>query len=212
MSDGVIDEQMRAYYEQRAPEYDDWWLGGGRFADRERAGWAEEVDELIGVLAAMPAARVLDVACGTAYLTRHLAGDVTAIDQSAAMVEIAAERLPDGSVLEADAVPLPFVDGQFDRLVTSHFYGHLNADEREAFLAEARRVASELVIVDSALRDDVHVEEWQQRVLDDGSTHRVYKRFFRADELVAELGGGKVLHDGRWFVVVRAGPGVADRA
>jgi hypothetical protein len=39
-------------------------------------------------------------------------------------------------------------------------------------------------------------------VLDDGSSHRVYKRYFRADELAAELGGGTVLHDGRWFVAV----------
>jgi hypothetical protein len=32
----------------------------------------------------------------------------------------------------------------------------------------------------------------------------VYKRYFRADELVEELGGGEVLHEGRWFVMVRA--------
>jgi hypothetical protein len=26
---GVVDEWMRAYDEQRAAEYDDWWLGRG---------------------------------------------------------------------------------------------------------------------------------------------------------------------------------------
>jgi hypothetical protein len=40
-------------------------------------------------------------------------------------------------------------------------------------------------------------------VLNDGSRHRVYKRFFRAGELAEEI-GGTVLHDGRWFVVAAA--------
>jgi hypothetical protein len=65
-------------------------------------------------------------------------------------------------------------------------------------------VAPELVVVDSALRDDVDAEEWQERALNDGTRHRVYKRFFRGVELADELGGGEVLHEGRWFVVVAA--------
>ena len=40
------------------------------------------------------------------------------------------------------------------------------------------------------------------RVLNDGSTWEVFKRYFTARALAAELGGGEVLHDGRWFVVV----------
>jgi demethylmenaquinone methyltransferase/2-methoxy-6-polyprenyl-1,4-benzoquinol methylase len=85
---------------------------------------------------------------------------------------------------------------------TSHFYGHLLPGERERFLDEARRVAPELVVVDSALREDVQPEEHQERVLNDGSRHTVYKRFFAPAELAAELGGGRVLHAGRWFVAV----------
>ena len=30
---------MREYYDRRAPEYDDWYLGPGLFADRDRPGW-----------------------------------------------------------------------------------------------------------------------------------------------------------------------------
>ena len=144
---------------------------------------------------------MLDVACGTGFLARHLRGDTVAVDQSARMVEIAAGRMPDARVLQADAVPLPFADREFDRVFTSHFYGHLVAGERKALVAEARRVGHELVVVDSARRPEVGAEEWQERILDDGSRHRVYKRFFIGAELADEL-GGRVLHDGRWFVVV----------
>jgi demethylmenaquinone methyltransferase/2-methoxy-6-polyprenyl-1,4-benzoquinol methylase len=204
MAERVVDALMRAYYDRRAPEYDDWWLGTGLFADRDRPGWDQEVDDLVAVLRGLAPARVLDVACGTGFLTQHLRGDVTAIDQSAGMVEVAAPRMPEATVVQGDAVPLPFGDGQFDRVFTSHFYGHLLPSERPHFVDEARRVGRELVVADSALRGGVPAEEWQERKLDDGSRHSVYKRSFTGAELAAELGGGTVLFDGRWFVVVAA--------
>jgi len=201
---GVIDEAMRAYYEQRAAEYDDWWLGRGIFAKRDRPGWHQEVEAVLEAVRALEPARTLDVACGTAFVTRHLGGEVVGLDQSETMVRIASSRLPHGRAVQGDAVPLPFDDRSFHRVFTGHFYGHLLEDERQRLRAEARRVAPELVVLDSALRDDVEPEEWQERKLNDGSRHRVYKRFFTADGLLEELGGGRVLHAGRWFVMVAA--------
>jgi SAM-dependent methyltransferase len=195
---------MRAYYDARAREYDDWWLGRGLYADRDRPGWHEQVERLCEVVAGLSPARLLDVACGTGFLTRHLRGEVVGLDQSPAMVEVASARLPGARIVQGDAVPLPFGDGEFDRVFTGHFYGHLLAGERERFVAEARRVARELVVVDSALHDGVEPEEWQERSLKDGTRHRVYKRYFRGRELAQELSGGDVLHDGQWFVVVAA--------
>jgi ubiquinone/menaquinone biosynthesis C-methylase UbiE len=198
----LVGEEMRAYYDRRAPEYDDWWLGTGLFAERDRPGWAAEVDRLREVIEGLPPARVLDVACGTGFLTRHLRGEIAALDQSPEMVRVAATRMPHVRVVQGEAVPLPFGDGEFDRLFTGHFYGHLLPDEREDFLSEARRVAGEVVVVDSARRPDVAAEEWQERALRDGSRHRVYKRYFTGAQLAEELGGGEVLHEGEWFVVV----------
>ena len=145
---------MKSYYERRAPEYDDWWLGTGLHAERDRPGWDEEVEALIGALAELPPARTLDVACGI--------------------------------------------------LFTGHFYGHLEEAERQRFLAEARRVAGELVVADSALRPEHEPVEVQERVLKDRSRWEVYKRYFTAEGLARELGGGRVVHAGRWFVAMRA--------
>mgnify|MGYP003907865091 CR=1 FL=1 len=103
-----------------------------------------------------------------------------------------------------DALDLPFEDGSFERIVTGHFYGHLEEADRALFLAEVRRVAEELVVVDSALHDGVEPVEWQERVLNDGSRWEVFKRYFVASELAGELGDGDVLFDGNWFVVVRS--------
>ncbi len=196
---------MKAYYEARAAEYDDWWLGAGSFGQRNRPGWDEERTALIEAIAALPPARTLDLACGTGYLTRHLPGEITGLDQSASMLELASARVPDAGFVQSDALRLPFQDGTFERIFASHFYGHLEEEhERGRFLAEARRVASELVVVDSALRADVEPVELQERILNDGSRWQVYKRFFEADELAAELGGGETLFGGRWFVAVRS--------
>ena len=118
------------------------------------------------------------------------------------MIEIARERIPSADFVQADAIPLPFEDAAFDRVFTGHFYGHLEGLAREAFLAEARRVAPALVVVDSAVRPDHEREEQQERILNDGSRFHVYKRYFEPDELARELGGGTVLHASDWFVMV----------
>jgi ubiquinone/menaquinone biosynthesis C-methylase UbiE len=195
---------VKAYYERRAPEYDDWWRGTGLFADRDRPGWHEETAALARTLESLPQARTLDVACGTGFLTRHLRGEITGLDQSASMLELAEAKVPDGRFVQADALELPFANGAFERLLTSFFYGHLEEADRAAFLREARRVADELVVVDSALSEDVRPVEWQERVLMDGSRWQVYKRFFVPDQLADELGDGRTLFAGRWFVAVQA--------
>jgi ubiquinone/menaquinone biosynthesis C-methylase UbiE len=195
---------VKAYYDRRAPEYDDWWSGSGLHADRERPGWHEEVEALCGAIASLEPTNTLDVACGTGFLTRHLRGEVVGLDQSESMLEEARRQAPTVTFVRGDALSLPFDDGSFDRVFTGHFYGHLDDEQRARFLAEARRVAPELVVVDSALRDDVEPEEHQERVLNDGSRWEVYKRYLEPDALARELGGGETLFAGRWFVAVRS--------
>jgi ubiquinone/menaquinone biosynthesis C-methylase UbiE len=194
---------VKAYYERRAPEYDDWWLGTGVFTNHRRPGWLEETKALTRTLGALPPARTLDVACGTGFLTQHLRGEITGLDQSPSMLELARAKVPEGRFVQGDALELPFSDDSFERLLTSFFYGHLEEDERDAFRREARRVADELVVVDSALHDEVDPVEWQERVLNDGSRWQVYKRYFEPDSLAYELGCGRTLFAGRWFVAVQ---------
>ena len=195
---------MKAYYDSRAPEYDEWYLGSGRFAERDRPGWDQEIEALRRTLEALPAAKTLDVACGTGFLTRHLPGEIVGLDQSESMLDEARRQAPNATYVQSDALVLPFEDGSFGRVFTGHFYGHLDEPEREAFLDEARRVAPELVIVDSAIQPDVPVEEWQERILNDGTRWEVFKRYFAPEALAAELGGGSTVFAGRWFVAVRA--------
>jgi len=194
---------VREYYDARAREYDDWYLGTGLFADRDRAGWHEELEQLQKTVAALPPTRTLDVACGTGFLTRHLRGDVVGLDQSPRMLEEAARQAPKATFIQGDALSLPVANDSFGRVFTGHFYGHLEEVDRARFLAEARRVAQELVVVDSSRAATGLDEEMSERILNDGSRWEVYKRWFTGAGLAEELGGGEVLLDGRFFVVVR---------
>jgi ubiquinone/menaquinone biosynthesis C-methylase UbiE len=194
---------VKAYYDRRAPEYDDWWLGRGLYADRERPGWEDELGLLEGVIRALPPMRTLDVACGTGFLTRHLRGDVVGVDASERMLDVARAQAPAAQFEQGDALSLQFEDGAFDRVFTSYFYCHLEDEERERFLAEARRLAPELVVVGSIRGDGDDTERWEERRLKDGSQWSVYKRVFEGPDLAEEL-GGEIVFKGRWFVVVRA--------
>jgi ubiquinone/menaquinone biosynthesis C-methylase UbiE len=197
-------ETERAYYDRRAVEYDDWYLGQGQFQQRIRPGWEQELAALKAVLESLRFGSFLDVACGTGFLTESLGGNVTGLDQSASMLAIARSRLPGVSFVRGNALAMPFRPAQFDCLAIGHFYGHLDQPARRLFLAEARRVSKSMLMIDAAQRDDVPPEEYQERVLNDGSRHVVYKRYFTPQRMIGEIGTGQTLHAGRWFVAVLA--------
>jgi ubiquinone/menaquinone biosynthesis C-methylase UbiE len=191
---------VKAYYHARAREYDDWWLGHNLYADKHRPGWDEERAQLERWIEDLQPRHTLDVACGTGFMTRRLRGDVTGLDQSDAMLDVAREQVPGATFVQGDALELPFDDCAFERIFSSYFYCHLEEDDRVRFLAEARRVAPELVIVGSRLQSDEQAERWDERVLKDGTRWRVFKRIFDPEALAREL-DGRVLQQSHYFVM-----------
>jgi ubiquinone/menaquinone biosynthesis C-methylase UbiE len=199
-------ERMRDYYERRAAEYDDAYLGTGAYSGRDWPGFPEELGEVARLLEALPPARMLDAGCGTGFMTRHLKGEVVGLDQSGAVLEIARERAPAVTFVRGDALDLPFPDGSFRCVFAGNFYGLLLPPERYAFLAEARRVAPELIILETSLAArHEHGEGYQERVLADGSRHSIYRKYFSPEDLARELGRIRVLFAGEHFVLVSSG-------
>ena len=124
-----------------------------------------------------------------------------ALDQSAAMLEIARARVPDASLVRARLPGLPFAGDAFDLVLAANFFGLLRSGERALFLAEARRVARELVVVDLRSEGDRPSEGLECRVVGD-TTYSVYRRRFTPEGLCAEL-DGELLYSGRFFLAVR---------
>ncbi|MEV5410047.1 methyltransferase domain-containing protein [Thermopolyspora sp. NPDC052614] len=94
-----------------------------------------------------PGHQVLDVGCGTGYLTRILsqvaghAGHVTGVDHSAPMIEYARGKAPDNcSYLPGEGQELDLPDERFDVVVSSLALHHIPADRRGDAVREMFRV------------------------------------------------------------------------
>jgi len=173
---------MRRYYDRRADEYDATSLGSFSGAA------VDQVVELTGAVGALPPAATLDVACGTGFLTTRLAGAVVGLDQSRKMLREAGRR---GlrRLVQGDGLILPFPDRSFDRVFSSFFYCHLEPAEGARFVEEAFRVAPEVIVVAERRGEGSPEDGFEVRRLEDGSRHRVFKRYLTPELLGRELGG-----------------------
>jgi len=85
---------------------------------------------------------VLDVGCGSGVFLRAAADHgaaVSGLDASAALLEIARERVPDADLSQGNLQHLPYVDDAFDAVCG--FNSFFFADDMVAALREAGRVA-----------------------------------------------------------------------
>ncbi len=211
---------METYYDQRAPEYDDWYERRGRYRDpRTDALWAEELAKLDEWADEWGSGRVLEIACGTGRWTAHLAArpevtEVVAVDASEAMLEECRRKVRAGAEkvrwVLADAYDLPFGPGEFDALFTGFFLSHV-PPERAGRLLESYtsllRPGGEAGLYDSLLPDGAEPVQVQRRALRDGSEYDVLKVYYTADtlrELLSRLDpGARTWDTGRFFVAGR---------
>jgi SAM-dependent methyltransferase len=106
--------------------------------------------------------RVLEVGCGPGEaaerIARELGADVTAIDQSERMVELARARGVKAEV--GDVQRLPFTDGEFDCVLAAWMLYHVpDVDRGLAEIARVLRPGGRLVAVTNAA--DHLTELWQ---------------------------------------------------
>jgi ubiquinone/menaquinone biosynthesis C-methylase UbiE len=188
---------VKEYYDRRAPEYD-----ATSYEVMRESEEAADLERLQEFLAELPPGRIVDIACGTGWLTRFLRGAVVGVDQSAAMLRIARERVPEARFVRATVPPLPFEDDSFDLAVAAHIYCHLeDEDVRRRFVSEALRVAPQLIVVAEVWRHGLDEEAWEERSLGDGSRHRVFKRYFIPERLASELRGSVALETASFVAV-----------
>ncbi len=100
-----------------AESYDGWYeTAVGRAYDRVEKRAIERV-----LPASAQGRHLLEVGCGTGHWSRFFAEQgflVTGVDLSSGMIRRASEKvIPDAGFLAADAVALPFADGEFDVVV-----------------------------------------------------------------------------------------------
>ena len=124
-----------------------YWTGLGVTVEIEDI--AAEAAQLERLLRELSAGRFVEVGAGPGTFTRYLSASGIAIDQSRKALDVLRTEVPGVPVIQADATALPVGPHAVDRFFSAHLYGLLLPGERESFLAEAHRVASEVVILDA---------------------------------------------------------------
>jgi len=191
-----------AYREPGARNVLSYFLGLGVSADFDEI--EKELDSVRRLLRGLPATTYLDIGCGpTGDFTSQLSGTGCAMDQSEAVLRLLGRRLPRLPLLRADAMRLPVADNSIGRVFISHLYGLLLPDESAELLAEVRRVASEMVILDSGRPPGTEREGWQTRSLPDRTSYPIFRRHLDVETLADEIGGDP-LFSGKYFVMASA--------
>jgi len=191
---------MLAYYDERAPEYEEaYTLGTGTASITEPALFKAESLLLAGIVGQIVRGRMMDLACGTAYWLPHYARQcdhTTLFDQSHNMLAEArrkATRL--GVVDRCDFIQGDFFDQEFgehsyDTVLVGFFLSHLT-EAQEMGLFEALRTMlkadGRFLILDSAwsverAKFNRKIER-QARQLNDGTAFDIYKRYCDRDDI-----------------------------
>ena len=200
---------MVKYYAERAPYYERVYHKPERQADLRKL---REV-----VVTACAGKNILEVACGTGYWTEivsPVAASVVALDVNEEVLAFARTKpIMPGKVtfLQGDAYALPQLPQRFDAVVVGFWWSHVPKARLHQFLLGLHGALEPGAIVIAF--DNAYVEgsstplsrkdsdgnplshrdgdgnTYQERVLDDGSTHQIVKNFPPEDELRATLNG-----------------------
>ncbi|MFD5243098.1 class I SAM-dependent DNA methyltransferase [Amycolatopsis sp. NPDC058340] len=109
----------------------------GRLFDQEPISRA-----MLAAFAEQVPGPVADVGCGPGHVTAHLASlgvDVTGVDLSPKMIEVARRQFPDQRFSVGSMTALDFADGSLGGLVAWWSIFHLPPEELPAVFAEFRR-------------------------------------------------------------------------
>ncbi len=214
--------EMLAYYEARAPEYDDWYLRRGRYARGpiHDAAWNTELDAAGRWLDGLPIhGEIVELAAGTGWWSPLLAtkGELFLYDGTGAPLDRARERLLAHGlrahlhVRDAWAEP----DRAVDALFAGFWLSHVPRERLDAFLGIVRRwlrrggtfafIDSRLDPQSSATDHPSPADDQSVRRLDDGREFTVVKVYYEPAELEASLAragfeSARVTSTGRFFL------------
>jgi SAM-dependent methyltransferase len=213
---------MVAYYEARAPEYDDWYLRRGRYARGpvHDTVWNAELDAAGRWLDAQPIrGEIVELAAGTGWWSPLLAskGELSIYDAAPAPLERARERLLAHGLRAHIHLRDAWAEG--DRAVDAVFAGfwlsHVPRHRLAAFLGVVRRwlkPGGTFAFIDSrpdpqssAVDHPAPADDRSVRRLDDGREFTVVKVYYEPDELAAALlaagfAAADVTTTGRFFL------------
>ncbi len=157
------------------------------------AGYKEVLNTIYKRIRQNHAEKVLDIGFGTGTLTKKLYDsniDITGIDFSTAMIEIAQQKMPNAKLLQFDfskGLPAPLENEKFDFIVCTYAIHHLTDPQKATFLQSLKKhlnPAGEILIGDVAFQTRAELEKCRAACKEEWDDDEIY---IVADELSQAL-------------------------
>jgi|SRR5688572_30767729 len=201
MEEGLRD-RMLAYYDERAPEYEEAYTRGtGTASIDDPTVFTTEIAELERVVRGFGRGHLLDLGCGTGYWLPFYVGNcsrITLFDQSERMLaecRLKFSRLGAGdrcSFVRGDVFEHQFPDCAHDSALVGFLFSHLSDEQEERVMRVLRRTLRDnarVLILESAWTDlrarFNQKAERQARRLNDGTEFFIYKRYISRADIAA---------------------------
>lgn len=200
--DSKLEREMTSYYDERAEEYDEIYAGKGPAIPVPNA-YKGDVAEISEMVSAFGTGHLIDIGCGTGFWLPYYEGNcskVTLIDQSERMLSVCRKRANEMGVqtkcrfIRGDFFAVALEDHLFDSAIVGFFLSHLSLERERTFFEKLRsilRPGAPLMVIDSAWsrKRERHrrKEGIQERILKNGRTFTIYKRYFNRSDLEGML-------------------------
>lgn len=181
------------YYDERAPEYDELYLGRGPSVPEPEL-YKKDVQAIIEVCRDFGRGHLIDIGCGTGFWLPYYIDnctDITLIDQSRNMLVECQKRANQLNspvrirLMRGDFFLLKFFMEAFDTALVAFFISHLTEETEAVFFAKLKRLltsGAEILWIDgswSAIRKKYREKEGiQTRKLRSGREFQIFKKYF----------------------------------
>lgn len=193
VTDDKIIREMMSYYDERAEEYDEIYLGKSH-TTIDADVYRKDVAKVSEMVSRFGKGHLIDIACGAGFWLPNYArncNQITFLDQSARMLSKCKDRVEElgladiSSFIQGDFLDIKLEASQYDCALVGFLLGHLTFEQEKTFfrkLGENLKANPQLMFIESAWnkrRQRYQEKEGvQERVLNNGRIFRVYKRYF----------------------------------
>jgi ubiquinone/menaquinone biosynthesis C-methylase UbiE len=194
------------YYNERAPEYDDIYLGKAQGA-LDPLLYQRDIQKISELCRHFGCGNMIDIGCGTGFWLSYYAQNCERIllcdasENMLAQCEIRVKELGLSSrcnFIKGDFFNYNFPESSFESCFVGFFISHLFLEQEQRFFTKVKKILkqnSQCMLIDSAWSEERkkcrEKEGMQERILKNGRKFRIYKRYFDRsdiDEIITMYG------------------------
>ncbi len=196
--DAKLKESLTSYYDERAQEYEEIFLGKGHPTLNPNI-YKNEAAEIGKIALTFGKGHLIDIGCGTGFWLPSYARnclEITLIDLSEKSLKECNKKVDKLGlrnkihVIQDDFLEVTFENSLFDSAIIGFFISHLTFNIQQEFFGKLKQILksdAKIMIIDSAWswkRQQYRKKEGMlERVLNDGRKFMIYQRYFDESDI-----------------------------